>query len=98
MIHTLHNPDGFIYAYASFITVDFFGKPKNEGFYIHISDVWIHGSYRNGEALKELIRHIDNHPECKNAKFVYWRRDKYDRISKTYDRERFIKKEHSHGF
>lgn len=91
MIYTLHNNEDLIYAYVTFLTVDEFGKAKNEGLYIHISDIWINSSYRNRDVLKELIFHIDNHIECKNAKFVYWRREKYNRISKTYSRDRLSK-------
>jgi len=91
MIYTLHTKDDLIYAYASFITVDIDGKPKNEGLYIYVENVWVHNSYRDGKTLMKLVKGIDKHPECKNAKFVYWRRDKYDRISRPYLRERFNK-------
>lgn len=90
MTHTLHTKEGFIYAYTIFRTVDIDGKPKNEGLYIYIEDMWIHDSYHFGKTLKELIKYIDEHSECKNAKFVYWRMDKYDRI-KMFLRDRLSK-------
>lgn len=92
MIHTLHTTEDLIYAYVVFRTVDINGKAKNEGLYIYVENIWISNSYRGGEVLKELIEHIDQHPECKNAKWVYWQREKYnDRVSKPYERSRFIK-------
>lgn len=93
MIYTLHTKEDFIYAYVVFRTVDKFGKPKNFGEYIYIEEIWIHRDFRNRKILKKLIEHIDNHNQTIYATHVYWRSDKYKRISKTYLKDRFIKRE-----
>ena len=91
MVHTLHTKEDFIYAYVVFKTVDEHGKAKNEGLYIYVEDMWIHDSFRRSEVFKELVKYIDNHPQTANAVGVYWRREKYNRFSKIYKREAFLK-------
>ena len=93
MIHTLHTKDNFIYAYTVFRTVNQFGIAQNKSYYIYVEEIWIHPEYRNRKVLRELIDHIDNHEETINALWVYWKNEKHDRVSKTFSRDRFIKKE-----
>ena len=97
MIHTLHTKENLIYAYVVFYTKDQYGQFVDKGLYIHVEDMWIYDSCRGSKVIKELITYIDNHPETIHATHVYWRRSKYDRLSKSYPRSNFINREMIYG-
>ena len=89
MITVLKNNEGYIYAYAEWRIVDNLGNKNINGDHVYIRNVWIHES-RRGISLSALIQQIDMQvPE--HIKKVYWRNSKHDRISKTFNRERFKK-------
>jgi len=92
MISTLKNTDGYIYAYVIWKTVCKEGTWEKHGEYIFVREMWIHKRFEGTETYKQLIHLIDIHPNTVNAKWVYWKRTKYnERLSPTYSRDRLSK-------
>jgi len=82
---------GFIVGFLEFEIVNDLGQFENYGKYIYVQGGWIHPTLRNTEVIKKLIRKIDSHEFCHNSQWVYWRRGKYNRLSKPFPRERLAK-------
>ena len=89
---TLKNGEGYVFALADFWVVDSSGTPRKEGQYIYIKDIWIHKKYRGKKVIEELIPLIDKHKYCGNVIGVYWRNDKFGRLTKVFSRKRLAKK------
>ena len=88
MISVLKNEHGLIYAYIEWYVLDEKAQFKDYGDYIYIQDSWIHPEHRGNGCLRNLIHLIDIHEYTKNAKYVYWEREKYNhKLSKIYNRK-----------
>jgi len=89
MISSLKNDGGFIYAYIEWSVVNDLGQHENFGKFVWINDVWIHGSYRKKEELRNLIKLVYDHEFTQNSQFVYWSRGKYSDRQSLYLKKRF---------
>lgn len=72
MISVVQNGDGFVFAYAQWDCVDKDGFFDPQGEYLWVREVWIMSEYRRCGVLGELIARMDQHPDSKRCKYVYW--------------------------
>ena len=93
MICTLKNCVGCIYGYITWLLVNDKGIRDKFGEYIYIDELWIHENYRGTQAINELIQLIHEQPDAIPGIWVYWKRDKYNRLTKnSYLRARLAKR------
>ncbi len=98
MIADLKNEEGYVYAYIEWLITDGASSIKNGGEYIYISGLWIHEDYKGTKPLSTLIHKVYTHEFSKDAKYVYWERDKYNsRVSKVYMKDTAKNKGVYHG-
>ncbi len=91
MISCHKNVADFITAYIEWYILNKFGQFQENGEYLYIHDLWIHSSKRGTRVLNYLIHKIDTHPVAYNCKWVYWSREKYNRLTRLFPRERLAK-------
>lgn len=89
MISVLNNRDGFVLGYIEWDIIDLKMNLTPSGEYIYIGDIWIHQDFRNGHALKSLIKLAYDHEFTRRCKWVYWVRHKYNDRKKIFLIKRF---------
>lgn len=96
MITSLKTSEGYIFAVSEWWICNVNGHLQDDGEYCQVREMWIHPAHRSVSTLREIVHKMNNDKFMLNVKWVYWRRDKYEKISKLFPRERFIK-EMSYG-
>ena len=92
MIAILKEND-LVYAYCEYNVVNKSGQFDNQGLFLYIAELWISPEYRGFKSLKLMISEIENDPKTKCTRYVYYNRDKYEKLSKPILKEKFLKKE-----
>ena len=98
MVSVLDNQEGFLTGYIEWYVLNEHGQFQENGDYIYIHEIWIHPLQRKKKALKHLIQKIDKDPLGYTAKWVYWSREKYNRLTRPFPRERLAKIGANYGF
>ena len=91
MVTTIDNKDGYIAGFCEWYVLNEHGQFQENGDYIYIHEMWVHPDKRKNKALKHLIQKIDKDPLGYKARWVYWHREKYHRLTKPFPRERLAK-------
>ncbi len=84
MIESFKDVEGRILAYCDWQLVDDKGTIAKNGEYVFINDIYIAPAYRQNGLIRKIINKIE--PLVPNAKYVYWRREKYNDRLKTFRR------------
>lgn len=88
MVTVLKDKKDFICAYIEWHVVDEEGKLDDFGTHIFIYDLWIHPFYRKTRALNYLIHKVDKDPKSYSARWVYWRNNRRNHVTKCFSRKR----------
>ena len=87
MISTIKNINDYIIAYVEWEILDKDGQFQNNGDYIYIQNLWVHGGKRYGGLNAELAKKIYEHPFSQKATKVYWQVTRDDNGDKIIDDE-----------
>ena len=82
MLIDLKNEEGYVKAYIQFQVVDGESKICSDGAYLFVNGFWVHEKHRNEmkKILAGFIRKMLHHEETSCVAFIYWERDKNNKI------------------
>ena len=89
MVESIKDNDGKIVAYCEWVLLDKNGQFKDKGEYIWINDLWIHKDHRRNGMIKKFTELIE--PKVPSARYIYWKRHKYEDRMSCYNEQRFLK-------
>lgn len=87
MISSLKDKEGRIIAYVEWRLVGQSGFDKQDGEYVYINDIWVHGDYRMKHLLNRMTDEVMR--QVPTAKYCYFQRLKRNENLRMYTRDTF---------
>lgn len=86
MVEAIYDETGKCVAWCEWTLADKMGNITNHGKYVYIYEIWC---FKNIKSLPQIIRNI--YEKTPTAKWVYWKRTKYNERMKLFPKWRFKK-------